>query len=149
MLRLPTVVSLAAVVLLALAPMLAADDERPAGPIRERHDLMEEVGAHARRIGAAMKHGDAAAIADAAQQIEVASAKLLDLFPEGSRDRSSRALPSIWKQWDAFEMSNKVFGEAAAAVVIAAREDGDVGTAVRGLFQACKACHESFRTPQQ
>lgn len=141
--------SLLATLLLVLGSGAAADEDLPEGPIRERHELMETIGAHARQIGAAMKHADREQIAAAAQQIEVASAKLLELFPPDSRHRNSRALGTIWTKWADFERYNENFSAAAQEVVFAAREDGDLGFAVRQLFETCKTCHESFRTPER
>lgn len=126
-----------------------ADDDLPEGPIQDRHELMERIGTHSRQIGAAMKQGDREAVADAAQQIEVAAASLIDLFPEGSTHRNSRALAAIWQNWDDFERLVEDVSERARDVAFAAREDGELTYAVRQLFEVCKTCHEAYRTPQK
>lgn len=146
--------SLLAVLLFLAAVMttqapVCADEDLPDGPIHDRHELMEVIGAHSRQIGAAMKQGDRKAIAEAVQQIEVAAAKLVDLFPEGSTHRNSRALPAIWANWDDFERLVEELSERAQNVAHVAREDGDLGYELRQLFDVCKTCHEAYRTPQK
>jgi len=130
------------------ASLCSADGDLPEGPIHDRHELMEVVGAHGRIIGAAMKSGDYESIATAARGMEVAAAKLLDLFPEGSRDARSRALGKIWSEWTLFERMNDEFAQAAAEVAYAADDREELAIPVQRLFQACKTCHEAFRTPE-
>src|SRR5262245_32378560 len=79
----------------------------PAGPIRERHELMEGIGKNAKIIGDALKAGNETPVAAAAEKIQASAAKIPGLFPQGSTDPKSRAKPEIWTNWAKFEESAK------------------------------------------
>jgi cytochrome c556 len=123
--------------------------ELPAGPIRERHELMEGIGDNAKAIGDAMKKSDNTTVAMRAQKIEAASKQIVDLFPEGSTNPKSRAKPEIWKNWDQFKTDAQKLNTTAAALVAAAQGGSDVKAAGKEMFGACKACHDSFRVPDK
>lgn len=132
-----------------LAAAHAAEKELPAGPVRDRHDLMEHVGDNAKTIGDALKSGQHAPIADAAKAIQADSAKVLALFPKGSTHPDSRAKDEIWSDWAKFEQANKDMDAKAGALAAAAERGGDVGAAGKALFGTCKSCHDSFRRPDE
>ncbi len=130
------------------APVAADDEELPEGPIRDRHELMEEIGANAKKIGNAMKVGATDEILEPAQALQEAAPKVLDLFPKGSQHPRSRALAAIWADWTQFERANARFEAAAGGLVAAAENGGPFPPAVKKLFDSCKGCHESFREPE-
>ncbi|HXQ20553.1 MAG TPA: cytochrome c [Candidatus Acidoferrales bacterium] len=124
-------------------------DDLPAGPIRDRHELMHGIGDNAKVINDAVKAHDFSPVAGAAEKIEAATAKILPLFPQGSTDPKSRAKPEIWTQWPKFEEGVKQLQTAAAALSTAAKNNGDVPGATKTLFGACKSCHDPFRVPEK
>lgn len=132
-----------------LAAAHAAEKELPAGPVRDRHDLMEHVGKNAKTIGDALKSGQHAPITDAARAIQADSAKVLALFPKGSAHPDSRAKDEIWSDWAKFEQANKDMDAKAGALAAAAESGGDVGAAGKAMFGTCKSCHDSFRRPDE
>jgi cytochrome c556 len=123
--------------------------ELPAGPIRDRHMLMEGIGDDAKAIGDAMKKGDTEKVAAFAQKIEAASHKIVGLFPEGSTSPKSRAKPEIWKNFGQFTADAQKLQSTADALVAAANGGGDVKGASQAMFGACKSCHDSFRVPEK
>jgi cytochrome c556 len=123
--------------------------ELPAGPIRDRHELMEGIGDDAKAIGAAMKKDDNAAVAASAAKIQAAAAKITALFPEGSTDPKSRAKPEIWKNWAQFAADVEKLESTAGALAAAAKGGGDVKAASQAMFGACKSCHDAFRVPEK
>lgn len=125
------------------------DEDLPAGPIRDRHELMEDVGKQAKIIGDAMKSGKLDPVGGAADKIRSSAAKALPLFPEGSTHVKSRAKPEIWKNWSDFEASMKKLETDAAAVVAASKTNGDVRGAAQEMFGNCKSCHNEFRLPEK
>jgi len=131
------------------APVLASEAELPAGPIRDRHELMEDIGANAKKIGNAMKTGAKDQVAAPAKAIRDAAPKVLPLFPEGSTHPNSRALDEIWKDWAGYKHANSEMEKAAAALAEAAESGGDLPPAVKRLFDSCKSCHDSFREPEE
>ena len=124
-------------------------DELPAGPIRDRHELMEGVGKNAKIIGDALKAGNTAPVAGAAEKIQAAAGKVAALFPPGSTSPKSRAKAEIWQDFPKFESDSKHLQTNAAALAAAAKAGGDVSAAAHKLFDACKSCHDQFRAPEK
>ena len=125
------------------------DEDLPAGPVRERHELMEGVGKNSKTIGNALKAHDFKAVAPAAEKIQADSAKIASLFPPGSAHPKSRAKPEIWTNWPKFEANTKELGTKAGALAAAAKSGGDVEAAADAMFATCKSCHDDFRVPEK
>ena len=124
-------------------------EELPAGPIRDRHDLMEGIGKNAKIIGDALKAGNTAPVADAAEKIQGDAAKITGLFPPGTTHAKSRAKPEIWQNWPKFEDGTKEMQVSAGRLAVAARGGGDVRAAAKAMFDTCKSCHDQFRVPEK
>ncbi len=121
----------------------------PAGPIRERHELMEGVGKNAKVIGDALKSGNLDPVAGAAEKIQASATKATALFPPGSTHAKSRAKPEIWQNWAKFEQLMKELETNAGALAVAAKSGGDVPGAAKKMFDTCKSCHDDFRVPEK
>lgn len=126
-----------------------AGHELPPGPLRDRHELMEGIGKNAKVIGDALKSGNLAPVAGAAEHIAADAAKITPLFPPGSTDPKSRAKPEIWQNWPKFEELAKQLHAKAAALAGAGKSGGDVPAAAHALFDTCKSCHDDFRVPEK
>jgi len=139
------------ITVVALQAQVLAHDAKnlPAGPIRDRHELMEGIGKNAKAIGNALKSGDLKAVPDAAEAIHTDAAKILPLFPPGSTHAESRAKPEIWTDWKTFEASAKDLEKTAGDLAAAAKSGGDVAAAADKMFDNCKGCHEKFRVPDK
>lgn len=124
------------------------DHDLPAGPIHDRHELMEEIGRHAKKIGDAGKAGNKKAIAPEAEAIAAKAKGALALFPPGSTHPESRAKPEIWKNWAKFEADMVAMEKAASNLATVAAAEGDTGSASKQLFGSCKSCHDDFRVPE-
>jgi cytochrome c556 len=126
-----------------------AAKELPAGPIRDRHELMEGIGKSAKIINNAMKSGDFSPVGAAAEKIQASAGKITTLFPPGSTHPKSRAKPEIWTHWDKFEAGAQQLGTDAGALAAAAKNGGNVPGATKTMFGACKNCHDQFRVPEK
>ena len=96
------------------ASVVADDHEHshklPPGPIHDRHELMEEIGKHAKKIGEAGKAGNKKAIVPEAEAIAAKSKKAAALsrraalIPSHARNRRSgkigRSSRLIWRALD-------------------------------------------------
>jgi cytochrome c556 len=143
-------VGLAAVIVLGLAAPGRTDSKKlPPGPIKDRIELMEQVGDSAKTINDALKAGKPADTAAPADQIAAAVPKLLKLFPPGSESPDSRAKPAIWTSQDEFDAYFGYLEKEAKGVAAAARSGGDVKAASRKLYKTCKSCHTKFRQPKE
>jgi cytochrome c556 len=137
---------------LALTAARAAEiksEDLPAGPIRDRHELMEGIGKNAKIISDAMKSGAFDPVAGAAEKIQASAAKISALFPPGSTHEKSRAKPDIWTNWTKFEDEAKQLGNKAGALAATAKSGGDVPAGAKAMFGSCKSCHEQFRVPEK
>lgn len=80
-----------------------------------------------------------------------ASADILPYFVEGSSSddlEDSRALPAIWENLDDFADKHTAVRDAAEGVVAASGDGQEAFAAAFGqLGEACGACHEDYRQP--
>lgn len=148
---------LLALALLAAIPMALAEGthahEEATGVVKERMDLMETQKDAMKVIGAMAKGTvpfDAGKAAAAVQEIETTAKKIPELFPEGTGGAPSEALPEVWTQWDRFT------GDAdgltvAAKDLVTAFEGGapDWKAKFKGVIDACKTCHKTFRAEDE
>jgi len=145
---------------LVLAPGVITADEKhdhsklPPGPIRDRHELMETQGEEAENINMALSGAegmDTGIIQRDAQAIAVSAARIPSLFPKGSTDPNSRALPVIWDKWDDFVQHAKDLEHDAQSLSNAAGQGlaEEIQGKVKKMMGACKSCHDQFRKPKE
>lgn len=117
-----------------------------------RHRAMESLGEHMKALRRIVEGVPAIgpAASSHAQALQEQAKRLLSLFPESSRGRSStREKPEIWSDWSGFAVAAAAF-EAAADQVAAAVSAGDKARLASALKQAggeCAACHDRYRAP--
>jgi cytochrome c556 len=121
--------------------------------VTERRDTMKGMGAKMKDInGFVEQGGDAASVATSAQEIQATSAKIPDLFPQGTSLNDNvgetGAKPEIWANFDAFKAAAAKMGELAGALAMAAQ--GSDKQAIADAFGAlgkdgCGGCHSQFR----
>jgi cytochrome c556 len=127
----------------------------PPGPIRDRHELMEAQGQNAKNINEAFEMGsegfDTGVIQREAQAIADSSQRIPSLFPKGSLNPNSRALPAIWEHWDKFDQLAKQLQHQAMSLSSAAGNGDaeDLHHKAKEMFATCKACHDQFRAPEK
>ena len=73
---------------------------------------------------------------------------LANLWPQGSGEPDTSALPAIWQNLDGFMAKLANFRKAAeSAVAAAAAQDiGKLRTAADGVRRACDSCHRTYRS---
>ena len=129
---------------------LALAHEGATGVVKERMDLMEDQKDAMKLMGDMAKGKtpfDTAKAAEAARVIETTSAKIPELFPEGTTGHPSEAKKEIWQNWEDF--TSKADDLARAASELESAIDKAAGDEWKAGFQnvseACKACHKSYR----
>lgn len=146
-----------ALALLAVAPLALTEGseahEEATGVVKERMDLMETQKDAMKVIGAMAKGqvpfdtGEAAA---AAKEIETTAQKIPDLFPEGTGGYPSEAKPEVWTDWDRFTGDADGLETAAKDLVMAFEgEASDWKAKFKGVIDACKTCHKTFREEEE
>lgn len=143
--------TLAAAVGIASASAITLAHDGATGMVMQRMEAMKEIGQSMKSI-AAMVKGDAAFSGEAVQASAAVIAEhakhMPHMFPEGSLDKPTEALPVIWTQWDRFtEIAGKLNSDALALA-----EAGNKATSAKDILpqlaevgKSCKACHQDFR----
>jgi len=120
--------------------------------IKYRHAVMEEMAAHMSALtlilfdkvdGAAFAQGHVDALSRAGAEMDV-------LFPDGSGEGETDALPVIWSNVDDFAAAVDK-AQAALDAFAAAVPAGDRGATLKAFAdagKACKGCHEVFRAEE-
>ncbi len=127
-----TIFAIAAVSALAGPAGLALAHEGATGIVKERMDLMDSIGKSMKTI-TEMFQGttdyDAGKVRDAASLIaNHGGEEMTRLFPEGSVEGMSEALPAIWQEWESFsELADDL---SAYAKALAAAADNPRGGAM-------------------
>lgn len=148
---------IAGVALAMLGVTTSQGAELPTG-----QDLVKFREAELKKAGGAMQFlsqydgSDGAAAAAAAKAIDDTAAALLSWFPQGSGPggagiQETRAKAEIWANWADFEAKTKALDDAAGLLTTAAASNDvtAIKTALGEVGKACKACHESYRAPEE
>lgn len=120
------------------------------GIVKERMDMMQGIGDKMKEVGAMIKGQtsfDSYEISRHAKRISEHSPSITKLFPEGSLDKPSEALPSIWKEWDEFSaLTTKLTTEAEKLDQIAQTgERRAITMQFAKVGKVCTGCHTDYR----
>jgi cytochrome c556 len=122
--------------------------EGATGIVKQRMDEMEHVGRVVKRINERLKSKRGLAdVAREAEEIRAWAARIPSLFPPGSRDGHSEAMPAIWEKWPEFEAASRAVAQEAEKLAAAARsgQEAVLGAQFRSMTRACSGCHDVFR----
>lgn len=142
------------------------------GIVKQRMDSMETIGRSMKALNAMLRGEqayDAVSVRALAREIgQHGGGNMTKLFPHGSMQKPTRALPAIWTEWDRFAALARRLSDSAAALGAAAdngRAPSASGTTRDGnsapgidqlskmspeavfahLSNTCTACHRDFR----
>jgi cytochrome c556 len=127
--------------------------EGATGIIAERMKAMENMGRELKvMIGMVDGEGplDRAAFLRHAEAFHEDCHRVEAMFPPGSIDHHSHALPAIWERPDEFQEEMRRLHEASEELVaIAASADSaTLHAAFDEIKDTCTSCHEAFRKPE-
>lgn len=140
----------ALVAALALVGVAGAASAEPTPIQAYRQSVMKAFGAHAAAIKTALVDETSLAgdVVAHARAIEALSASIPKMFPEGTGEGDTDALPSVWSDSAGFAAASTKSAELAAALVKAA-ESGDNAAALAAFAalgkDGCGGCHGVFR----
>ena len=123
-------------------------------PVKQRSDLMKEIGGAIKKLAAIAK-GEAdfngKTVAAAGTTILENLKKSSKLFPEGSMTDKSRAKAEIWTDNATFMKAFEAAEKAAQGIIKVGTEDDEIEFqgALGALGKSCKGCHEKFRKPKE
>jgi cytochrome c556 len=129
-------------------PVMAGE---PAGVIQYRQKVMSAIGGHMGGIGAILKNKlpQTAHIEKHAGALAELAAMIPDIFPKGSGEGKTDALPSVWKDFKGFNAAASKLEEEAGKLAKVAMGGGDVGAQVKKVGKACGGCHKEYRQPKK
>jgi cytochrome c556 len=116
--------------------------------IKARQENRKAAGAAMRDIkGVIDAKGDTKAIVQSAAKLKQLEEAFIKMFPAGSDQGDTKALPVVWTDWKGFQAADAAAGVAYDKLAAAAGS-GDLAatTAAFGdAGKACGACHNTFR----
>ena len=130
-------------------PVLALAHSGATGIVKERMEIMKDVGAVMKELGAMVKGDtafDAQIVARRGQDLKSHAGRIPALFPEGSIHGPSEALPAIWENFESFSKIASDL-EAAATVLSGVTESAALPAALSAAGKTCKGCHTDYRKP--
>ena len=142
--------SISILVLLALSTT-AYPHKGATGIVKERMDLMDAIAGAMKTIGEMIRGKtdfNQTTANTASLEIEQHAYRLLHLFPEGSAEKPSETLPSVWKDWKRFEFIMQDMAaqsQTLANLSLKANDADDIYVQFQKLGKTCVACHSTFR----
>ena len=149
---------------LATVCLMACAERKPVVPVdpalvdavKARQANFREMGAASKNIDDALKAGNSIGppVMMAAQQIQKFAGQQQYWFPPGSGPESgidTAAKAEVWQQPERFaERQQALIDEAAVLVEVAGEGSRDAFVEqFRRVGEACKACHDAFREPEE
>lgn len=121
------------------------------GVVKQRMELMQDLGGAMKVLIAMVRDATAfdadRALVAAGTIANHGGARMIALFPEGSMQAPSDALPEIWTNRDAFgALARRLEADANTLSSAIARDPvGIPRTAFSAVARDCAACHKDFR----
>lgn len=117
--------------------------------VRQRQDLMKQMGAQTRSIGGMLRGQEAFDLAKVQASLKIFadnSEKVGPLFTENSKDDpKTEALPAIWQHKERFESLRTKFHQDARTAMAAIKDEATFKAEMPKVLQNCGACHNDFR----
>jgi cytochrome c556 len=117
--------------------------------VKQRQDLMKQMGAQTRTIGGMLRGQEAFDLAKVQASLKVFSdnsEKVGSLFPENSKDDpKTEALPVIWQNKDKFESSRTKLHQDAQTAMTTIKDETTFKAEMPKVLQNCGNCHNEFR----
>ena len=119
------------------------------GVVKERMMLMKDISKSMKEIAAMMKGEvdyDSEKMSSLASIIaSKGGEQITKLFPNGSLDETTEALPSIWQDWAKFKAVSGQLETTANELKAMSGDQFDAMDPFQKLAQTCGACHRTFR----
>lgn len=124
------------------------------GVVKERMEMMKDVGDNMKQVGAMIKGQaafDSMVIAKHAQVISDAAPQIPELFPSDSLHKPTEALPAIWEEWDQFSTLSVKLGDEAKKLQETAqgRDKRAISRQFAKLGKVCSSCHTDYRKKEE
>ncbi len=119
------------------------------GIVKERMESMKSMGKAMKGV-AAMVKGEAPMddkkISEYAAALKSGATHIPKMFPKGSNEGPSEALPNIWQEWDRFEgLALQLQKDADMLANASSGDPRSVKIGFAKVGKGCKDCHSDFR----
>lgn len=134
---------------LALTAGAALAHEGATGIVKERMDAMSAIAKAMKSMGPMMKGApyDPAVVEAGGEALATHAEAALEMFPEGSDHKPTKALPAVWTEKDRFDALLEDLSKAGAALAVNASDADGFKPRFLAAAKTCKACHSDFRAP--
>ena len=131
------------------APLLPADAHKGAtGVVKQRMDAMKDMQKALNAMLSGKQAMDRAAAIGLAETIrDQSGVHMAELFPDGSLNHPSEALPKVWENWSDFRAEADEL-EREADALARSLTDGDASAQFKRVAASCKSCHKAYRKPK-
>ena len=124
--------------------------EGATGVVKERMELMKGIRDDMKPLRNVVRGRDTynqRKFMERVQSIKAVSADIPSLFPEGSLQKPSEALPAIWENWDDFTAQANRFNESVLSLeqAVMSNDLSQIKSTFRSVAQTCKACHDDYQ----
>jgi cytochrome c556 len=119
-----------------------------AADIAYRKGVMSVVGGHMKSMGTILKgRVHASDLAFHANAMAAVAAIAPSVFPAGSGEGKTNAMPAIWEEPEVFKqaMDDFVIAANGMASAVATNDMKQVGPAIKQLGGTCKGCHDDYK----
>lgn len=143
------IIKLSLVTAILVSPALVLAHSGATGIVKERMEIMKDVGAVMKELGAMVKgkvEFDAVTVAKRGRDLKSHAASIPALFPANSIHGPSEALPTIWENFEAFSQIASNL-ESAAVALSGVTKSSALPAALGAAGRTCKACHTDYRKP--
>ena len=119
------------------------------GILKERMDSMKSMGKAMKGLAAIVK-GKAEltdeAIVRYGNALKMGATHIPEMFPEGTNQAPSEALPKIWTEWTQFnDIANQLQKDADALTLASGSDVRSVKMGFVKISKSCKSCHSEYR----
>lgn len=134
---------------LSLASVLAATAAlAQADVIKARQEAMKATGGQTAILGKMLKGEekfDLGKVQDALKQYAMVAEKGPSLFPAGSQNGDTAALPAVWTAKADFDAKFAKFGADTKAAQEKIKDEASFKATIPDLLKNCGGCHETYR----
>ncbi len=134
-------------ILMGIGAGIAADD-----PIQARKALLNANGNATKTVVPFLKGAapfKLETVQAALKQFIETSDKAASLFPPGSDQGKTGALPAIWKNKSDFDARMAKLGTDAKTALAAIKDEASFKANFPPIFKDCGGCHETYRAKEQ
>jgi cytochrome c556 len=128
---------------------IAGAEPKPADVIKYRHAVMESLAANIEALSLiAFNKVDTTDLYQShADALAAGTAELQNLFPAGTGEGDTHALPAVWENPDDFMAAAAASKDAFAKLrdAVAGGDNKAIMDAFAVAGKSCKGCHEKFR----